>query len=348
MNKTPKNILDLTDLDLQNWVKDQSLPAFRATQIREWLYLHRVNDWAAMSNLPKAMRELLQGNFQLRTMEPVNIADVGDAIKFLFKLYDGQMVETVYMPSEDRATLCISSQVGCAVNCQFCATGRMGFKRHLSPGEIIEQVLQVDERVPKRISNIVFMGMGEPMLNYDAVIAAANRLHDPNAFGIGASKITISTSGIIPGIDRFTDERQPYRLAISLNDVDTARREASMPITRKYTIPALLESARRYTRETGQRITFEYVMIRNYNMSHSDADALIRLTQGINCKINLIPCNSLDPEFPRPTDAEAQAFKERIEARRPAFIRKTRGRRIEAACGMLHNTITQEMETGAL
>ncbi len=321
---------------------------FRAKQLYEWIYKKAAADFAEITPFSKALRDKLENQYSLQTIEVADLSDVGDAYKYLFKLQDNQYVESVLMPSDDRMTLCISCQVGCAVDCQFCATGKMGFKRNLSVGEILEQVLYINRQTGTRISNIVFMGMGEPFLNYNGVIQASSILNDEDAFGIGSRRITISTSGIIPKIYQFADEDQPFRLAISLNDVDQARREASMPITKKYTIDELLKAALYYTKRSGKRITFEYVMIKNQNISAADAAKLKKITHPIDCKINLIPCNSRDDKFLRPSHEEAQQFKSWIETSKPAFIRKTRGRSIDAACGMLHNKFTEKnIEIGA-
>lgn len=321
---------------------------FRAKQLYEWIYTKNARSFSEITPFSKALREKLDQSYCVETLSVADLSDVGDAYKYLFRLHDGQYVESVLMPSDNRMTLCISCQVGCAVDCQFCATGKMGFKRHLTVGEILEQVIYINREIETRISNIVFMGMGEPFLNYDNVISSAEVLNDPNAFGIGVRKITISTSGIIPKIYQFADENQPYRLAISLNDVDQARREASMPITKKYTIEELLKAASYYTQKTQNRITFEYVMIKDQNISKEDADLLRKLIHHIDCKINLIPCNSRDDAFLRPSEEEAELFKHRVEKSKPAFIRKTRGRSIDAACGMLHNKFIEKLtEMGA-
>jgi 23S rRNA (adenine2503-C2)-methyltransferase len=316
---------------------------YRATQLYDWIYKKHVFNFNDMLNFSETLREKLEDSFVLFRSEVAFRSELGDTVKYLWKLSDGQLIESVLMPSEDRMTICISSQVGCAVDCKFCATGQMGFKRHLDSGEILEQVLQISAAIDNRVSNIVFMGMGEPFLNYENVIKASEILHDPEAMNISTRRITISTSGILPIIYRYADEKQPYRLAISLNHVDQLKREKVMPITKKYSIAELIDSAKYYNQMTGKRITFEYVMLKNDNISDSDARKLVRLCHGIDCKVNLIPCNSLDSKFLRPTEDDASRFKSLLEKSGVnAFIRKTRGREIEAACGMLHNTFNKQ------
>ena len=223
------SLVGYTQDELTQLVLSLGEKKFRAKQLFEWIYQKGARSFDDMTNLSQSFRNTLESHFTLRTFEKVEETDIGDAVKYLWKLHDGQMIESVLMPSENRITVCISSQVGCAVDCQFCATGRMGFIRQLSVGEIVEQILNISDKFADRVSNIVFMGMGEPFLNYDNVIKAAHLLHNPDAFGISTRKITISTSGILPKIYQYADEEQPFRFAISLNDVSQVRREKSMP-----------------------------------------------------------------------------------------------------------------------
>jgi 23S rRNA (adenine2503-C2)-methyltransferase len=330
--------------ELEKIIENLNEKKFRAKQIFDWIYKKNASDFDEMSNLSKDFREKLKSKFYLRSMEIAEESDIGDSVKYLWKLYDGQYVESVLMLSEKRNTVCISSQVGCAVDCKFCATGRMGFKRNLNAGEIIEQILNIRDRLnDERVTNIVFMGMGEPMLNYDEVVRAAELFADENAFGISTRKITISTSGILPAIYRYADEKQPYRFAISLNEVDQKRREISMPISKKWPISDLLKVAKYYTKQTGNRITFEYVMVKDQNISEKDAKDLMKMTNNLNCKVNLIPCNTDLPEYPRPNDLEIESFLKILEpATSPILLRRTRGRKIDAACGMLHNKFIEK------
>jgi 23S rRNA (adenine2503-C2)-methyltransferase len=338
-----QSLLGLSLAELKELMQKLGEKPFRAIQLYEWIYQKNVLDFDEMSNLSQPFRDMLKENFVIRTMSVEEATDIGDTVKFLWRLQDGQMVESVLMPSESRVTICISSQVGCAVDCQFCATGKMGFKRNLTAGEIIEQILQISDRFDRRISNIVYMGMGEPFLNYENVIKSANILNDEKAFGIAAKKITISTSGIIPRIYDFANEGHKFRLAISLNHVDQERRTAVMPLTKKYTLEELLKASYYYTNLSGEDITFEYVMIDNNNTSPRDAALLKDLIKNLNCKINLIPCNSRDPLFTRPSEETMALFKELLErSRKPILIRQTRGRSIDAACGMLANKINQQ------
>ncbi len=334
-----KNILDLTFDALMALMDEWEQPAYRARQLREALYVQRCDTFAAMTTLPETLRRQLAADYSLQNLTPVEkISSPKDKTeKFLWQLADGYKIESVVIPEGERTTFCISSQVGCPLDCKFCATGKMGLLRNLSAGEIIEQVLRMEKYIGKRPTNIVYMGMGEPMLNYDAVIHSAKTLSDPGGYALSPRRITISTSGIIPGIYRFADEGQPFSLAVSLNSVkDDVRREI-MPVSKKYPIDKLLEAARYYTEKSGRLITFEYVLLDRYNSMVEDARRLVKLTHRLRSKINVIPCNSTEKDYLPPSKKKIERFREHINERsRRITVRKRKGWEIQAACGQLY------------
>ncbi len=334
-----KSILDLSVDDLRALMKQWGEPAYRARQIYEGLYKHGHKSFEAITNLSKALRQKLNDTFTIRRLRQVDsVTSAKDETrKFLWQLHDGYKIESVIIYEGKRTTFCISSQVGCPLDCKFCATGKMGLLRNLTPGEIIEQVLQMSEIIENRPSNIVYMGMGEPMLNYEAVIASARVLGDMEGFGLAPRRITISTSGVIPGIYRFADEEQPFSLAISLNSVDDEVRKQIMPISKKYPIEKLLHAARYYTEKSGRLITFEYVLLDKFNSTQQDARKLVKLTHSLKSKINVIPCNSDDPLYRPPSKEKTAVFRESVNDRsRRITLRKRKGWEIQAACGQLY------------
>ena len=334
-----KNIYDLTIPQLQLELSEISEPSYRAKQIFKGLYSSRWKNFDDFSNLPKTLRQKLKESFHISTFKQIDMikSELDETTKFLWQLHDGRKIESVIIYEGNRVTFCISSQVGCALDCKFCATGKMGIVRNLSPGEIIEQVLRMLEVSKNPATNIVFMGMGEPMLNYDAVMQAAAVFADPEGLCFSRKKITISTSGIIKHIYRMADEAQPFSLAISLNSASQKVREQIMPVSRKYPINDLLKAAKYYTDKTERRITFEYVLIKGKNDSEEDAKELIRLTRGIPCKINVIPCNSDDPLYQPPDWDQVEKFDQLVnKSNRTITIRNRKGWEIKAACGQLY------------
>ncbi len=334
-----ENILNLDETQLSDYLQLLDQPRYRTRQIMKGIYVKNYEEFSRFSDLPKALRAELDTTFLLRsfTLEDQIVSPKDDTTKFLWKLNDGMMIESVIIYEGKRTTFCISSQVGCALDCKFCATGRMGLLRNLTSGEIVEQVLLMKKLSRQPVTNIVFMGMGEPLLNYDAVIRAADLISDPEGLCISRKKITISTSGIVKNIRRLADEQQPYSLAISLNAVDQTTRERIMPIARKYPLGELLEAARYYTRKTGKRITFEYVLMDGLNSGEQDAHRLLKITRGIPSKINIIPCNSDDPLYAPPPDEKVLAFDQIVNgAERTITVRNRKGWDIQAACGQLY------------
>lgn len=314
-------------------------PSFRAKQIFDAVYKENHTQFSQITTLSKPLREKLDAQYTLRSLTKVDafISKIDGTHKFLWQLADGYKIESVVIYEGKRTTFCISSQVGCALDCKFCETGKMGILRNLTKGEIVEQVLAMQDEIGKKGTNIVFMGMGEPMLNYTNVIQASQILTDERGIGLGKKRITISTSGIIPGIKKFTEEQQPYSLAISLNSIDDPVREKIMPVSKKYPIKDLLNAAKEYSAHSGNLVTFEYVLIDKYNASEADAKKLVHLTHRIPCKINIIPCNSMDPEYKPPSKEKIQAFEKLVNDKsRRITLRKRKGWEIQAACGQLY------------
>ncbi len=341
----PTNLLDLSPEGLAAFFVQMGEKGFRGTQVMKWIYQQGVTDFDAMTNLAKPLRQRLAQQAEIRLPEVVLDQAAGDGTrKWLLRLADGNCIETVYIPESNRATLCVSSQVGCILNCDFCSTARQGFNRNLSCGEIIAQVWlaakllgQFEPGAERKISNIVMMGMGEPLLNLDNVIAAMDLMMDDNAFGLSKRRVTLSTAGVVPALDELR-QRSSVSLAVSLHATHDELRDKLVPLNRKYPLRELLAACRRYTQDKPRaKITFEYVMLDGVNDSPRHARELIRLLQGIPAKINLIPFNPFPGSgyrcSPAATVLEFQNIL--IKAGHTALIRRTRGGDIDAACGQL-------------
>ncbi len=336
-------------IDLKGLNKDELVavfasmgePSYRAVQVMTWLYLKRATSFEEMTNLSKTLRQKLNEQAQISNLLPAKIQQSVDGTrKYLFQLADGQRVESVFIPEENRNTLCISSQVGCAIGCTFCATGKMGLIRNMTAGEIVDQIITVsrDVGIDQRISNVVMMGMGEPFHNYTNVVKAVRLMIDETGLQIGGRKITVSTSGLIPRIYDFANENLNVRLAISLNASHNGLRDQIMPINKKYKIEELIEAARHFHRETNNRVTFEYVLLKDTTDSLEDARRLVKLTSVFPCKVNLIPYNAdSNAEYQPPDPEKVERFYEYMTTHHPFAItlRKNRGRDILAACGQL-------------
>lgn len=313
-------------------------PAYRARQIMEWIYQRGVDQFSEMTNLPLALRKRLAEVAVIGRVHPkIHQQSADGTRKFLFELADGVTVESVLIPEGDRLTACISSQAGCGIGCSFCATAFGGLIRNLTAGEIIDQLIRVQQEADKRISNVVLMGMGEPLANYRAVLRAVRTMVHPQGLGIGQRHITISTSGIVPGIRRLAAENLQVVLAVSLHAPTDELRDQLVPINRKYPIALLLDACREYIAQTGRRITFEYVLIRNVNDSIGMAQKLVKRLESMHCHVNLIPLNPVaETGFERPDAQQVQAFAEEVrQAGIPVTVRKEKGSDIDAACGQL-------------
>jgi 23S rRNA (adenine2503-C2)-methyltransferase len=332
----------LTLPELQKCLAEQGFARYRAAQVFQWIYRHHAQSFAAMTNLGSADRGRLAELFAISSLGVLQRERSSDGTaKFLFGLEDGHAVESVLIPEEERLTLCISSQVGCRQACGFCLTGAGGFVRNLRSWEIAEQVLAVSrilrEEGVRTITNIVFMGMGEPLDNFDQLHRALDVLTDDRAMGISPRRITISTCGLVPQIDRLGASRSRTNLAVSLNASTDAVRDRIMPVNRRYPLKELLAACRRFPLEPRRRITFEYVLLRGVNDSEEDALRVSSLLKGIRCKLNLIPFNPCPGiPFDRPGDAAVRRFqKVLLDRHYTAPVRESRGRDISAACGQL-------------
>lgn len=349
------HLLNLALPELEELLRGWGQPAFRARQIYRQLYTNLATQPAAMSDLPLALRERLAGVARVETLELVRLqtADEGLTRKALFRIPGGEVVESVLMVYPDRATVCVSTQAGCAMGCVFCATGRMGLLRNLSAGEIVEQVLWAARELralsaassaahnlklkAQHLTNVVFMGMGEPFANYDRWWQSVERLHDPQGFNMGARNLTVSTVGLVTGIRRLAGEALPINLAISLHAPDDALRSEMMPINRRYPIAELLAATREYTAATSRRVSFEYVLLQGKNDAPEQAAALAELLTGLLCHVNLIPWNPV-PGAPlgRSERARVLRFQQVLHERGVACtVRVERGVAIAAACGQL-------------
>lgn len=337
-------------------VQAKGAPTYRIRQIQEWIYKKYARSFDEMTNLPQAMREGLAATATLTPLAPITqrVSEAGNTQKVLFQMPDGQTVEAVLMLYDKRRTLCISSQAGCAMGCTFCATAQGGLRRNLTAGEIVAQVLffarylqDPDERPkmrvkrPTTVTNIVFMGMGEPMHNYKNVWTAIRRLTDADGFGLGARHITLSTVGLIPMIDRMADEGLQVNLAVSLHAPNNPLRSKLVPPSRRYPVDDLLASVRRYIAKTNRRVTFEYALMRGTNDSPALAEDLADKLRGMLCHVNLIPLNPIpDSPFQPTSDRDTQRFAEILRAGGiSATVRIRRGIEIDAGCGQLRNAV---------
>lgn len=355
-SRTP--LLDLSLPELENQLKEIGQPAYRARQVWDWVYRRYENDFSAMTDLPSELRVDLAARFSLAPLRVVAQVESAakDTLKVLFALRDGQTVEAVLMLYDERRTLCISSQAGCAMGCVFCATAQGGLARNLSSGEIVAQVIHFARYLarpalapvlavarPASVSNIVLMGMGEPLHNYDNVWAALHRLTDPTAFGLGARHITLSTVGLVPGIDRMAGEDLQIGLAVSLHAPNDELRTSLVPINRGHSIDQLLAAVNRYVEKTHRRVTFEYALMRGINDSPELAHELAGRLGPLLCHVNLIPLNPIpDSPFQPTSDADTQRFADILrEAGVSTTIRLRRGIEINAGCGQLRRARVQ-------
>lgn len=348
MNKSRKRnraVTCLYDLDLpalQSLLAGWGEPAYRARQLWEWLYVHLAVDFDRMTNLPQSLRERLAAETTIGAPPVVDRAQSsnGETRKHLLRLADGETVEVVLMRYERRRTACISTQAGCAVGCAFCATGQTGFRRDLTSGEIVAQALHFARELRAagdRLTNVVLMGMGEPLLNYAASLAAVRRLMDDGGFNLGQRHITLSTVGIVPGIERLAGEGLQITLAVSLHAATDALRDQLIPINRRYGLDALFEACYRYVERAGRRVSFEWALVAGVNDAPEQAEALSARLVGFSAHVNLIPLNPTQGYSGRPSSQAAiDAFTNILERHRiPYTIRTRRGVEIQAACGQL-------------
>jgi 23S rRNA (adenine2503-C2)-methyltransferase len=375
----PTDIKSLTADELAARFKTWGEPAYRAKQVLDWLYAQRVADWEAMTNLPKPLREKLGATFTLQTLELVRKQGARDSTqKFLWRLADEALIESVLIPANpalygeasDRHTLCVSTQVGCAYGCKFCASGLDGWKRNLQPHEIVEQVLATERwhcsstsssssspsqaveipitrtgTTPRLVDNLVIMGMGEPLANYDNLLKALRILNAPWGGGIGARKITISTSGLAPQIRRLADEPEQFRLAVSFHGATDEVRSRIMPVNHKFPLKELTAALEHYQARKGRMLTFEYILIAGVNDALEQVRPLASLARRLRAKVNLIPYNTVEGlPWSRPEDSACETFLAALEKQKvSATLRREKGGEIDAACGQLRLKTEREL-----
>jgi 23S rRNA (adenine2503-C2)-methyltransferase len=340
------DLRSLTPAELGARLQSEGAPAYRGEQVFRWLHEQAVESTDEMTNVPQQARDALGAAVPLRPLRVDVVQEARDGTRKLrFRTVDDRAIESVLIPEipdgeneeRDKLTLCVSSQVGCAMDCGFCATATLGYGRNLTAGEIVEQVYRATKLAGRRPTNLVFMGMGEPMHNLDNVTRALGLLQHPWGLHFSPRRITVSTVGLVPGIEKLGRLAPAPNLAISLNATTDEVRDRLMPVNRKWPIAKLLSAARRFPLTHGRRVTFEYVLLAGVNDSDADADRLVRLLRGLACKVNLIPWNPFQgPAFERPSAERIRTFQERLRAANMAvYIRTPRGDDIDAACGQL-------------
>lgn len=354
IDDTLPSITNLTVAEVKKLVASLGEPVYRANQLIDWVYKRLAASFNDMTDLPKQFRARLRSSVILHTITLVREQISTDGtVKGLFKLADGKTIEAALMlyaagAGRPRTTVCLSTQVGCAICCPFCATGQQGFERNLTAGEIIDQVLYFARRVinsgrearHKHITNIVFMGMGEPLANYGPLVQSVEMLTSPRAFGTSPRNITISTAGLVPQIFRLSNERTKVGLAVSLHAPDNVLRNKLVPLNERYPLQELIPACRAYTEKTGRRVSFEYILFGGINDSLSQAGELARLLAGLNCHVNLIPANrTADESFSPPSRNRILAFEQHLKLSGiNCTLRMSRGQDIDAGCGQLRST----------
>lgn len=336
-----KDIKEFTRESFSDYLVSQGEKAFRAAQVLEWVFAHNAKDFSEMTSVAKSLRTNLQENFVLRTLQQSRqIKSVDGTTKWLFKTHDGYAIETVMIPAEKRNSVCISTQAGCAMGCKFCRTGTMGLQRNLTQGEILEQFMVVREHLKtedKELNNVIFMGMGEPLGNFNNVDGASRILHDQKFFGLGKRRITVSTCGIVPGIRKIIEHETPCKLAVSLNGTNDEMRSSIMPVNQTWPLQELLDTVDDYIAATGESVTFEYVLIDQITCTPQAAKELLKIASPRKCKVNAIALNqSENPNLHEPTpEAIEEFFRIVRDAGVQMTIRTPRGQDILAACGQL-------------
>ncbi len=324
--------------ELEEYCISNNFPKFHGEQLFRWLYKNNHLDLNKMNNIPKKLKEKINSDCEISLLKIKNksISKIDETIKFLLKTNDNKLIESVSMIDNKRHTVCISSQIGCNVDCDFCATGKMGIDRNLNVGEIIEQLIIVKKNTTVPITNIVFMGMGEPFLNYRNVIESCKIFSNHKAFNLGTKRITISTAGVLPQIDLFIKEKHKYKLALSLNAPNDLIRDKIMPINKKWNINELISSLKKYTFFKTRVIMFEYVLLKGINDSIENAKELAKLLKNIQCKVNLIPFNQISGIYKRSDNKTINDFADILNQHNiRVLIRWSKGEDIDAACGQL-------------
>ncbi|MBI4846334.1 MAG: 23S rRNA (adenine(2503)-C(2))-methyltransferase RlmN [Candidatus Omnitrophica bacterium] len=325
--------------ELKKLIGQYEMPAYRSSQLLDWVYKKGVLSFSGMSNVGKELRSFFCEKMQVLSLyEDKKLISRDNTAKYAFKTIDNEIIESVFIPADDRATICVSTQAGCAFGCVFCASAKSGLKRNLTADEIVSQVLLIKNDNPKkRVTNIVVMGMGEPFANYENTLKAVRIFNDPDCLGIAARKITISTCGLPEGISKFAKEGIQAELSISLHAGTDELRSRIMPVNKKHPLSELMKAAKDYINATNRIITFEYALIKGVNDRQEDADALANLLSKVKCKVNFITLNELaEREFLTSSPREIEAFKEVLDKRNVNYtFRKKRGADIQAACGQL-------------
>ncbi len=340
-----KNIRELSLTELENYIQELGDKRFRAKQIYEWLWQKHAHTFDAMTNLSKDLRARLSQDFDLPALRTDTIQHSADGtIKSRFKTVEGHLVEGVLIPTENRQTACVSSQIGCSLSCRFCATGYMEKKRNLHFDEIYDQVVLINQQAEevhgKKLSNIVFMGMGEPLLNYKNVLRAIERISSPDGLGMSPRRITVSTAGVAKMIRQLGDDNVKFKLALSLHAANDKKRNEIMPINESNNLKSLIDALNYFYKHTRNEITFEYILFNNFNDSEHDADELIKIYRQVPADlVNIIEYNPIDfAKFSKPEEHRIEAFMKYLEKHRVnARLRRSRGKDIDAACGQLAN-----------
>jgi len=330
----------MSQTELQSLCVEAGESEFRGIQLFEWMYRHGIDAFESMLNMNKSFREHLEEHCIIQTLqvEKRMPSQKDESVKILFRTQDNHFIETVSMINGDRHTVCLSSQSGCALDCSFCATGQRGFERNLSTGEIVDQLIFVRGNIDQSITNVVFMGMGEPFHNYKNVLNAADIFHSPKGFNLASTRITISTAGLLPQIKQFITEKRRYKLAISLNAADDRVRNNIMPVNKKWSIAELIQAGKEYSNQKKRLVMFEYVLLKGINDTENDALKLAQLLKGIPCKLNLIPYNETEGNYLRPDEAVITRFSKILHENRDEYrvlVRWSKGQDIGAGCGQL-------------
>jgi len=340
------DLKNLTFQELKDFITSFGKERYRSVQVLRWLYQKGVHSFDEMTNLSNKFRQDLSKVSYISTFPPLHVEQAKDGTKkFLFQLQDGNRIESVLIPDKKRLTLCLSTQVGCTLGCRFCLTGKMGWKRDLMVSEILNQILAVRETLTDKtsITNIVLMGMGEPLINYKNTLKAIELMTNPDAFKFSSRRVTLSTVGLLPELEQLSKGKIPFRLAISLNASDEETRSHLMPINRRYPLKKVLEACRNFPLRPRTRITFEYVLVESVNDSPQDAKRLLKILKGIPSKVNLIPLNEAPGiPFKRPPEEKIKRFQEILmQGGLTVIIRASKGAEISAACGQLQGKINE-------
>ncbi len=340
------DIKSLTFEELKECIKELGEPQFRAKQLYEWMHVKQVAGYDDMTNISKSLKEKLKENCEYTSLQVVDVqkSQIDDTQKFLFGLYDGNVIESVFMKYKFGNSVCISSQVGCRMGCKFCASTLDGVERSLLPSEMLDQIYAISRVTGEKISRVVVMGSGEPLDNYDNLLRFIALLTDENGMNMSQRNLTVSTCGIVPNILKLADEKLAINLALSLHASNNDKRKELMPIANKYEIHEVLDACKTYFDKTGRQLTFEYSLVGGVNDTDEDAAELSALLSGINCVVNLIPVNPIKERDYKPTDrTKALAFKNKLEKSRiNVTIRREMGRDIDGACGQLRRRHLEE------